>query len=87
MPGPIGALVSSIVRSGAGAAGRYAMGVARSRGSRVIGGVMMAERTTRPIRAGALAERGYSRIIGGSPQAPQEPSRRRGASFEYIYKY
>jgi hypothetical protein len=68
-------------------AGRYAIGLARSRGGKVIGGAMMAERATRPVRFGYGSSRVYSRILDDREDDTRSSTRRRGASFEYIYKY
>jgi hypothetical protein len=67
--------------------GRYAIGLARSRGGKVIGGVMMAERLTRPVRFGYGSSRVYSRMLDNRASDTRSQTRRRGASFEYVYKY
>ena len=69
-------------------AGRYAVGLARSRAGKVIAGAMMAERATRPVRLGYGGSRVYSRMIGSNDKkTPDGVKRRRSASLEYVYKY
>jgi hypothetical protein len=68
-------------------AGRYAVKLARSRGGKVIGGAMMAERATRPVRFGYGSSRVYSRMLDNRASDTRSQTRRRGASFEYVYKY
>ena len=68
-------------------AGRYAIGLARSRAGKVIGGAMMAERATRPVRFGYGRSRVYSRMLEYRARDFKSEARRRGASIEYIYKY
>ena len=86
------ALAGAIARMAGRAAvsaGRYAVGLARSRGGRVIGGVVIAEKVTRPVRFGYGLTRAYAHTIDSRSRGPmnREPQRRRGASLEYIYKY
>jgi hypothetical protein len=68
-------------------AGRYAIGLARSRAGKVIGGAMMAERATRPVRFGYGGSRVYSRMLDDRASDIKSKTRRRGSSVEYIYKY
>lgn len=81
------AMIARIAGRASVRAGRYAVGLARTRSGKLLGGAMMAERATRPIRFGYASSRGYSRFIDSRNNDPRSSTRRRGASFEYIYKY
>ncbi len=82
-------VIARIAARASVSAGRYAIGLARSRGGRVLGGVMLAERVTRPVRIGFGGSKAYGYLTrsGSRDSLDQSPQRRRGASFEYIYKY
>lgn len=95
MAGPLVGAFARMVGRAAVSAGRYAVGLARSRGGRVIGGVVIAEKVTRPVRFGYGLSRAYAHTIDSrnGRKAVQKPAkgtnsgkRRRGA-FEYVTKY
>lgn len=81
--------MASIVGRSTVTAGRFAMGIVRSRPGRVAGALVFAERVTRPVRFGFSATRAYSQMITGNDRNRSQdgPLRRRSASLEYIYKY
>ena len=89
MAGPLVGAFARMAGRVAVSAGRYAVGLARSRGGRVIGGVVIAEKVTRPVRFGFGLSRAYAHTIDSRSRGPPDkgPQRRRGASFEYVYKY